>query len=439
MEDTSADLARVRSCSIILVHGTWGRGFFPKDREVSLYPPNKRRWFEEGSHFCVSLGAALKNASLEWPIRAFLWSGANSVHARDISAKALSDHLRNELQDDTDARAVIIAHSHGGNLALRALQHLNSMAGQIKVVTLATPFLRVFAHRSSQLSFVPAQLVYAAIFTTLFFSYRVGIIWIMVAIGLSDIEVENWDYLGIVIASVLGIGTSNFAAQWLLATLTNMQAALAIEEEASYDTKGLVGRVLVIRGVDDEASLSLAAGSVGSRLSYLVLVGVIPAIWLVTSILLLLPMVGPLFFFQGESLMSKFHLVIFGAMFLAPLFLVLPGVIKSAVFGREFLVNALVCDIAVDSVPDTLGQVEAITLKPVELTSSELGWQTPHPSEEIFSLRWWVETHRIWWREWDIKKVFKLRTLIPLRELSLRHGIYDHPRCVDEIVRWLQS
>jgi len=68
--------------SIILVHGTWGRGFLPKRREVSLLPPNKRRWFEEGSQFRARLDAALKSASLNWSIQAFLWSGANSVHAR---------------------------------------------------------------------------------------------------------------------------------------------------------------------------------------------------------------------------------------------------------------------------------------------------------------------------------------------------------------------
>jgi hypothetical protein len=177
MEDTSADLARVRPCSIILVHGTWGRGFFPKHREVSLYPQNKRWWFEEGSHFWVSL-EAVKNASLEWPIRAFPWSGANSVHARDSAAKELSDQLRNELQDDADARAVIIAHSHGGNLALRALQHLNSMAGQITVVTLATPFLKVFARRSS-LPFQTAAFVYLGIFFILFVGYAPGVRWIL--------------------------------------------------------------------------------------------------------------------------------------------------------------------------------------------------------------------------------------------------------------------
>src|SRR5262249_9233272 len=91
-----------------------------KRREVSLYPPNKRWWFEEGSQFRAALDAALKSVSLDWPIRAFLWSGANSVHARDRAASELSEELRKDLQDP-NATAVIIAHSHGGSVALRAI------------------------------------------------------------------------------------------------------------------------------------------------------------------------------------------------------------------------------------------------------------------------------------------------------------------------------
>src|SRR5215510_13269461 len=156
-------------CSIILVHGTWGRGFFPKRRQVSLLSPNKRWWFEEGSQFRTALDAALKSASLDWPIRAFLWSGSNSVHARDRAARDLSKQLREDLKDP-NATAVIIAHSHGGNVVLRALQHLDSMAGRIRVVTLATPFLRVFARRSLQLSFWVKLFMLAAIFIILVLS-----------------------------------------------------------------------------------------------------------------------------------------------------------------------------------------------------------------------------------------------------------------------------
>src|SRR5262245_29667993 len=227
-------------CSIILVHGTWGRGFFPKRRQVSLLPPSDRWWLEEGSQCHAGLVEALKSASLNWPIRAFLWSGANSIHARDCAARELSQQLRKDLQDP-DATAVIIAHSHGGNVALRALQHHNSTG--------------------------------------------------------------------------------------------------------------------------------------------------------------------------------------FGTLLLGMTLFVLPGVFKSFFFGQEFLFNGLICDIAVDSVPDTLGQVEAITLWPVGL-EPEVSLFPERP----FSLQGW----RSWWAQMQAEsKVHK-------SSLQLRHMIYNHPHCVDEIVRWLR-
>jgi hypothetical protein len=83
-----------------------------------------------------------------------------------------------------------------------------------------------------------------------------------------------------------------FIGRWLIAVLSKPQAALAIERAAGYDTRGAsASRMLIIRGVDDEASLSLAAGSIGSRLSYLVLTWVIPGIYvmIVLAMMLLLP------------------------------------------------------------------------------------------------------------------------------------------------------
>ena len=115
MTDAPTDPAQVSRCTIVLVHGTWGRGFFPKSQEASLCPPNKRWWFEEGSQFRTRLDKALKGASLDCRIRKFLWSGANSVQARDCAARELSDQLTRDLKNP-HAKAVIIAHSHGGNV-----------------------------------------------------------------------------------------------------------------------------------------------------------------------------------------------------------------------------------------------------------------------------------------------------------------------------------
>jgi hypothetical protein len=186
---------------------------------------------------------------------------------------------------------------------------------------------------------------------------------------------------------------------WLIAIFNNPHEALDIAEAAHYGPVASRSRMLVIRGVDDEASLFLAAGSIGSRLSYLVLLGVLPAVYL---LILLFTVPALLLLTKGLPLViAAVSDISFGAL----LFLVLPGLFKSS-FGREFLVNSLACDIAADSVPDTVDRVEAVTLPSEEPPSP--------PSEEPPSLL----------------------ELPPL--LQLRHRIYNHPACVDEIVRWLR-
>src|SRR5262249_15113554 len=91
-------------------------------------------------------------------------------------------------------------------------------------------------------------------------------------------------------------------------------------------------------------------------------------------------------------------------------------------FGREFLVNALVCDISVDSAPDTVGQVEVITLRPVEVIRKNFSIPT-----DLTDLR-------------RLGEIPNLIGIMPFSKSSwhLRHGIYNHPDCVDEIVRWLR-
>jgi hypothetical protein len=50
MDDTPTDAALVSRCSIILVHGTWGRGIFSKVPDLSRrYFRGTKGWFENGS------------------------------------------------------------------------------------------------------------------------------------------------------------------------------------------------------------------------------------------------------------------------------------------------------------------------------------------------------------------------------------------------------
>ena len=62
-----------RQLLITLVHGTWGRGFFPEFQR-----PNRRPfWFEDGSPFLARLSAELRD--IPHKITPLLWSGANSI------------------------------------------------------------------------------------------------------------------------------------------------------------------------------------------------------------------------------------------------------------------------------------------------------------------------------------------------------------------------
>src|SRR5438270_4468723 len=160
-----------QQCPIILVHGTWGRGFFPSDNsKVSLQKPARGggRWFDDGSEFRQALEVALGDEPDQYVIRPLLWSGSNSVFARDAAESRLADELEKDLESP-DARPVVIAHSHGGNVALRALQHLRSDPSRIRVVTLATPFLRVFVRdEPRKLSGTVWLLIWGAVFAVAF-------------------------------------------------------------------------------------------------------------------------------------------------------------------------------------------------------------------------------------------------------------------------------
>ena len=56
----------------------------------------------------------------------------------------LARQLAGQIQTDPDSTHVIIAHSHGGNAALRALDTLKLETANVRLVTLATPFLDLF-------------------------------------------------------------------------------------------------------------------------------------------------------------------------------------------------------------------------------------------------------------------------------------------------------
>ena len=158
--------------------------------------------------------------------------------------------------------------------------------------------------------------------------------------------------------------------------------------------------LFVIRGVDDEASLTLAAGAIGARLSYLAMTK------LTFFVLMVIPIGFGLIAYtlgligSAVGLDSAFGLspatlngLMYNLIAVGGILCVLGALLANAfksVFGREFFIGSMRCDVAVNSVPDVINNAVAVTL----------------PSFAPSAL----ETH---------------------------HYIYEHPSCIPEIVHWI--
>lgn len=108
---------------VVLVHGTWGR---------------TSAWLEPGA----PLHDTLTGAGLEPEV--FRWSGANRHNRRRDAADELVQFLDVGIDVDPHRPIHIIAHSHGGNVALYALRSLVEMRRELPLIsltTLATPFI----------------------------------------------------------------------------------------------------------------------------------------------------------------------------------------------------------------------------------------------------------------------------------------------------------
>jgi pimeloyl-ACP methyl ester carboxylesterase len=108
---------------ITLVHGTWARN---------------APWTDESSPLCQTLSAVLPGLKKFAP---FPWSGRNSHQGRLDAGRDLERHVRQLIREYPSAKHYIIAHSHGGNVALYALRDEDLQRQIAGVVCLSTPFL----------------------------------------------------------------------------------------------------------------------------------------------------------------------------------------------------------------------------------------------------------------------------------------------------------
>jgi len=110
---------------ITLVHGTFA---------------TKAPWASEGSNLCSKIRSALAPEH-KVDFFSFNWSGKNSNQARFSASEELAQVLKEQETLYPGKKKIIIAHSHGGNIAMYALKKLGNAKAKFSLVTMATPFL----------------------------------------------------------------------------------------------------------------------------------------------------------------------------------------------------------------------------------------------------------------------------------------------------------
>jgi hypothetical protein len=370
---------------ITTVHGTWGRGFFPRRQRQ-----NRRLWFEEESPFLDRLIEEL--GDIPHRIKPLLWSGKNSIFERDKTARVLADYLSAEHIEHPQATQLIIAHSHGGNIALRALHHLQKRdASQLYeaesanplVVTLATPFIEIhqanFGEKPFYIRSARMVVMLALLLSPLALLWDLDMLTFKSnAYGATIIGMFFYIYL-------VAIG---LMVPWVVfGSATARQNQLDALKEATRLGKVVSAqRLLVIRAIDDEASLAMALGAIFNYLTARSIAFLFSLLFTLVTFLILHPGTSrylwdiPLWAFRalGEGFFAL-TIMLLGAL-----------IVSRAVHGRELAVSPIECQINTQSVPDADDLSKVITL-------------VSHQNVE-----------------------------------TLRHGIYEHENCAKAISDWVR-
>lgn len=121
---------------VTLVHGTFAKG---------------APWTKDGSTLRCEIAQALGEYERDVAFDVFEWSGRNSHRARVKAGYELARHIRALRTANPNSHHFIVAHSHGGNVALLSHKHLDEEFHAIGIATLGTPFL--YAKPRGDLSF----------------------------------------------------------------------------------------------------------------------------------------------------------------------------------------------------------------------------------------------------------------------------------------------
>jgi hypothetical protein len=221
----------------------------------------------------------------------------------------LADQIRTDQLSHLGSTQVLIAHSHGGNVALRALGQLAETNNEIFIATLATPFVEILPARISPEDSRPTESIWA------------GLVMILIIL-LSDfiLKSHRLSYgIDLIVGFLMGIGCGIPFLLWLRRwRVKNVATVGKLVDQTSISPRIRKHPILVLRAVDDEASLSLGAAAIGNRLSTLLtkwsvvifpflLVGLVSFFWCLSPELIYLKL-SPLFLGGTELTLFPSHI-----------------------------------------------------------------------------------------------------------------------------------
>jgi len=199
-------------------------------------------------------------------VQPFRWPPANNnIWTRLAAAEALASSLKKLQETYPNANQYIIAHSHGGNIALLASRYLDQLNSQSKpifggIACLYTPFLHASIRDLSQLTMINMNIALTTILVPLGF-------FLLTLFGvLSPWSSVIWQALSFVLVGVLVAIISGRAERFVDSQgITPDVCRDAIEAYAPPNLN-----LLIIRSAGDEASQALDTAQLISRYSSMI-------------------------------------------------------------------------------------------------------------------------------------------------------------------------
>ncbi len=206
---------------VTLVHGTYAQG---------------AEWIRAGP-LCKKL--AMRGAKT----LPFEWTGENSIQARVLAGRKLAAHLKTIEAFNPNAKQIIVAHSHGGNIALYAANAMGKNHNLFGIVTLATPFLQAGVRSVTKGTSKSIQDAISGLFAFLIFCVGtfLHLAWVLRIVLLIP---------GIILGAFVG----GYLAGSMMA-LTDSAQTIAESFKPKFSRKV---DLFIIRIAGDEASMALA-------------------------------------------------------------------------------------------------------------------------------------------------------------------------------------